>query len=168
MTLQLLHDPISGWARTPHDEFLPPASVEALVRQLDRGRRARVASPAQRALLGRLDGERCRFPSCTHTRHLNAHHVRFWSDGGPTDLPNLALICSRHHKLIHDNGYQLTLASDRSLTVRTADGVPVLHRPELPHAPAEDLPQVAALPSQWGGERMDLGYVVNVLTQHAA
>jgi len=188
--LQLLIDPVSGWARTNTDELLPPSTLQALLRTLpgqhrlpqvrplrasdltrhDLGRRSRVVSPALRALLGQLDGERCRFPGCNHTRFLHAHHLRYWRHGGRTDLSNLLLVCSRHHQLIHDDGYQLTLLADRTLEVRTADGTPLLHHPALPHAPAEALPLVAAdtLPSEWGGENMDLGYVVAVMLQHAA
>jgi hypothetical protein len=59
------------------------------LRLQDLGRRSRVVSPALRALLSQLDGERCRMPGCTRTRFLHAHHLIFWRDGGPTDLANL-------------------------------------------------------------------------------
>jgi hypothetical protein len=139
----------------------------------DQGRRSRVVSPAQRTLLGQLDGECCRFPGCTRTRNLHAHHVVFWRDGGPTDLSNLLLVCSRHHTLIHRDGYQLLLQPDRSLTVTTADGTALLHHPALPWAPAEDLDPTGVigpdtLPTDWNGDRMDLDHVAWVLLQHAA
>ena len=188
--VQLLVDPVSGWARTRTDELLPPATVKGVLRTLpgphrlprirplraadltrhDQGRQARLAGPALRALLGALDGERCRFPGCAHTRFLHAHHLIFWRHGGRTDLSNLVLLCSHHHDLLHHNGYQLTLADNRTLTVRTPDGQLLEHPPTLPHVPAETLPPVTTdtLPSKWQGESMDLGYVVNVLLQHAA
>lgn len=62
-------------------------------------------------------------------------------------LWNLLLVCSRHHILIHQHGFQLTLQDDRTLQVRTADGT---------------------VPTDWNGEKIDLGYVVNVLVAHAA
>jgi hypothetical protein len=186
--LHLLVDPVSGWARTTRDELLPPSTLDAVLRTLpgrhrlprvrplrpsdlrahDRGRRSRLVSPALRAFLGRLDGERCRFPGCSHTRFLHAHHVKFWHNGGSTDLENLLLVCSRHHQLIHDEGYELVLDPDRTLHVRTPDGTALEHHPALPHSPAEDLPAVAADTLEYNGERLDLGYVVNVLLQHAA
>ncbi|HUR15271.1 MAG TPA: DUF222 domain-containing protein [Mycobacteriales bacterium] len=188
--VQLLIDPVSGWVRTRRDELLAPTTLKGLLRCLpgghelprirplhpadltryDLGRRSRVVSPALRALLGQLDGERCRFPGCDHTRFLNAHHVLFWRHGGSTDLANLVLLCSRHHTLLHAEGYQLVLDPDRTLHVRTQAGTPVPHHLPLPRASADALPLVAAdaLPSQWGGETMDLGYVVNVMLQHAA
>jgi hypothetical protein len=77
------------------------------------GRSRRLATPAQIAALTVRDGERCRFPGCTHTRYLHAHHVRHWLHGGRTDIDNLVLICSFHHQLIHDHGYRIRWASDR-------------------------------------------------------
>lgn len=29
------------------------------------------------------------------------HHVQWWSRGGPTDFANAALLCGRHHTLVH-------------------------------------------------------------------
>lgn len=185
VTIQLLTDPVSGWARTAADELLPPGSVKALLRtaltardgagltRYDRARRSREASPQLRTLLGQVDGERCRFPGCTHTRWLHAHHVRFWRDGGRTDLANLVLACSHHHQLIHEQGYQLRLDGHRVLHVRDQEGRPVLHRPALVPGRAEELDPGWAvgpdtLPTGWTGEPMDLGYVVSVLLAHAA
>jgi len=126
-----------------------------------------------RELLGTVDGERCRFPACTRVRKLHAHHVRLWSQNGTTDLANLLLLCSRHHSLVHAQGFQLQLRPDRSLTVRTAHGVPVPHHPALPWHPAEELDhngQITAqtLPPMVTGQRLDLGYAVAVLMQQAA
>jgi len=180
VTVQLLLDPVSGWARTATDELLPPSAVREALRtasagldQHDKGRRAREATPQLRALLGQVDGERCRFPGCSHTRFLHAHHVRWWCHGGRTDLNNLVLVCSRHHQLIHDQGYQLRLDDHRVLHVRDSHGTPVLHRPPLVTGDAASLDPdrritAETLPTRWTGERMDLGYVVNVLLAHAA
>jgi len=180
VTVQLLIDPVSGWARTVTDELLPPSAVRQALRaasagldRYDRGRRRREATPQLRALLGQLDGERCRFPGCSHTRFLHAHHVRWWSHGGRTDLENLVLVCSRHHQLIHDEGYRLRLDSHRVLHVRDRHGKPVLHRPPLVAGDAAALDPTGritaeTLKTRWTGERMDLGYVVSVLLAHAA
>jgi hypothetical protein len=182
----LLLDPLSGWARTSRDELLPPSTLRrmsipsqrvparaASLTGCDLGRDHRDASPALRALLGHLDGERCRFPSCARTTNLHAHHVIWWSADGPTDLANLILVCSRHHTLIHRDGYQLTLRADRTLEVRHADGTVIPHRLTLPWAPADELDPAGligpdTLPTAWTGEPMDLGYVVNVMLPHAA
>jgi len=123
--------------------------------------------------VGVLDGERCRFPGCTRRRRLHAHHVRYWRDGGGTDLQNLVLLCSRHHTLVHQHGFALALAPDRRLSVANADGTPVLHHPGLPWRPAQGLDpdhQVDAetlLPDHVRS-RIDLGYAVMVLMQQSA
>ncbi len=68
---------------------------------LDLGRRTRTIPPAIRRALRRRD-KGCRYPGCTHTRFVDAHHVHHWANGGETKLDNLVLLCRRHHVLIHD------------------------------------------------------------------
>lgn len=190
VTVQLLVDPLSGWARTSGDEMLPPTTLAAIFKSLpgrglprirpvtaadltrhDLGRTTRLVSSPLRRLLGQLDGERCRHPGCTRTRNLHAHHVRFWRNGGSTDLANLVLVCARHHTLVHRDGIQLVLADDRALSVTTAGGTEVPHLPALPWAEAKDLDAditATTLPTDWAGDRLDLDHVVWVLAQHAA
>jgi hypothetical protein len=180
-------DPLSGWARLRDGELLPPASLKQIAKALpgrhqlrplvardltahDQGRTARHPSLALRELLGTVDGERCRIPGCTGTHRLHAHHVRYWEDGGPTDLDNLVLVCSRHHTLIHQYGYQLLLKPDRTLVVHTADGTRLLPHTAPAWDDATELPDVPAgtLRSGESDQRLDLGYAVHVLAQHAA
>ena len=188
-------DPLSGWARQTDGELLPPSSLRAALKTLpgrrgavrvrpltdtdlrraDLGRTARDANTPLRELLGTLDGERCRFPGCTRHRTLHAHHVQFWRDGGPTDLANLVLVCSRHHTLIHAAGFQLELHLDRRLEVRTADGVPVLHHPAQPWgdpttlaAGCGQLVSAETLPPDHTDGRLDLHYAITVLLRQAS
>ena len=74
---------------------------------IDVGRATRVVSaPTMRALRVRDKG--CRFPGCD--RQVNwssAHHVDHWSRGGPSNLPNLVLLCHYHHRLVHEGGWQV-------------------------------------------------------------
>ena len=67
------------------------------------GRKARTIPPALRRALEARDGG-CRFPGCG-LRFTDAHHVRHWADGGETKLENLILLCSHHHRLVHEEGY---------------------------------------------------------------
>ncbi len=53
------------------------------------GRRTRTVPMRMRRALEVRDQGRCAFPSCTHTRFLDAHHVEHWADGGATELDNL-------------------------------------------------------------------------------
>ena len=73
------------------------------------GRSRRLASRAQRRAL-RLRDTTCTFPGCHQTRHLDAHHITPWSVGGLTDIEGLALLCRRHHVLVHEGGLRLVRA----------------------------------------------------------
>jgi predicted restriction endonuclease len=42
-----------------------------------------------------------------------AHHLRHWLHGGPTDLANLALLCRAHHRAVHEGGQRLHHQPDR-------------------------------------------------------
>ena len=64
-----------------------------------------VQPPLKRALLAR--DKCCRFPGCTHEKWLDAHHVKHWADGGETSLANTMLLCSKHHRLLHEGGFQI-------------------------------------------------------------
>ena len=172
--LTALVDPLSGWARMHDGELLPPELASKLSwTQFDLGRRRREADLPLRQFLGAVDGERCRFPGCRHTRHLKAHHVWWWSHGGPTDLANLVLLCHQHHQLIHDGQFAMTLHPDRTLTVRDADGTLLPHRPTLPMASAEELDPAGNVtpdtcPNPWAVDRLHLAYAVSVLVHLAA
>ncbi|MFN2539598.1 MAG: DUF222 domain-containing protein [Mycobacteriales bacterium] len=170
-------DPISGWARLRNGELLPPGTVTrpegtfvpGSLTAFDAGRTAREVPLPLRRFLGDVDGERCRFPGCSRVTHLHAHHVRFWAHGGPTDLANLVLVCSRHHTLIHAQGFQLVLSPDRTLTVRTAADIPVPHHPGHPAGDPEALPDVPAgtLPPHLDGRPIDWDWAVYVIAQQA-
>ncbi|MFO7566197.1 MAG: DUF222 domain-containing protein [Enhygromyxa sp.] len=68
---------------------------------LDVGRRTRAIPSAIGRALWLRDGG-CRVPGCGRTRHLHAHHIKSWAEGGPTRLSNLVLVCSGHHRMIHE------------------------------------------------------------------
>ncbi len=68
---------------------------------LDQGRSTRLATPGQLAALWLRDAG-CSFPGCTTPAHwCDAHHLVHWADGGASDLTNLALLCGRHHSVVH-------------------------------------------------------------------
>jgi hypothetical protein len=62
----------------------------------------------------RFRDQGCTFPGCGTRRFTQAHHVRWWSRGGRTDLDNLTLVCSFHHKLVHEHGWSLRLLDGRT------------------------------------------------------
>jgi hypothetical protein len=99
---------------------------------LNVGRKQRTTPPAiKRALWARDRG--CSFPGCTNTRFVDAHHVRHWSRGGETSLENTMLLCSAHHRLVHEGGHEIRKDLHDRWYFRRPDGraVPVCgYRPE--------------------------------------
>jgi len=68
---------------------------------LDIGRRTRVIPEQIRTALVIRDGG-CAFPFCDKpSGWTEGHHIQHWSQGGPTRLDNLVLLCSRHHHQVH-------------------------------------------------------------------
>ncbi len=89
--------------------------------ELNLGRTTRLANRAQRRAL-RATYATCAIPGCaTRFDHCKIHHVKWWRNGGATDLNNLLPICVRHHTLVHTGGWDLHLAPDRILTVTLPD-----------------------------------------------
>jgi len=74
---------------------------------IDVGRSRRVISPSQRRALKARD-KGCRFPGCDRrATWTSGHHLIHWIRGGPGDLPNLVLLCYRHHWMVHEGRWQL-------------------------------------------------------------
>jgi hypothetical protein len=78
---------------------------------LDLGRRSRTISSALRRMLWLRD-RGCRFPGCPNTLYVHAHHIHHWAHGGETNAANLLLICSAHHRALHEGGFSVELAKD--------------------------------------------------------
>ena len=143
-------------------------------RVVDVGARTRTIPPASRRALQHRD-RGCRFPGCGRPSG-EGHHVRHWAQGGPTTLSNLALLCRRHHRAVHEEGYHLDRQSDGALRFRRPDGRLL---PEVPPPPAVPAEPVEALRAQhtaqglrlhartacagWLGERLDVGWAIDVL-----
>src|SRR5438552_10808557 len=89
--------------------------------------RTRTIPPALRRALHHRD-HGCRFPGCGR-RFGEGHHLRHWAPGGATPLSDLPLLCPRHHRAVHEEGYQLDRQPDGELRFRRPDGRPL---PEVP------------------------------------
>jgi hypothetical protein len=67
--------------------------------------------------------QRCRFPGCDRRPEwCEAHHVVPWERGGPTEPGNLALVCSRHHHVLHRPGWHARLLAGAVLEVTDPRG----------------------------------------------
>lgn len=96
---------------------------------LDYGSSVRTISPALWAALVVRD-RHCRHPGCDRPPSwCDAHHVVHFAKGGPTRLDNLVLGCTRHHHLWHDQGWQLSLARDGTLTLVSPNGLVLTSSP---------------------------------------
>jgi len=88
------------------------------------GRKTRTVSTAiKRALWARDKG--CRFPGCHHKRFVDAHHIIHWSAGGETSLDNLMLLCSRHHRMVHEGGISIERDFQNRWFFKRPDGIAV-------------------------------------------
>jgi 5-methylcytosine-specific restriction endonuclease McrA len=148
-------------------------------RVVEIGARTRTIPPALRRALHHRDGG-CRFPGCG-VRFGQGHHLRHWAHGGPTTLSNLALLCRRHHRAVHEEGYQVARGPDGTLCFTRPNGRPL---PEVPpsaavvedpvkvlraHHEAQGLRLTARTAcAGWLGERLDLVWAIDVLHPRAA
>jgi len=84
---------------------------------IDVGRTTRrIRGSTRRALNVRDKG--CRWPGCDRpASYTSGHHLKHWTRGGPTDLPNLVLLCHRHHWMVHEGGWQFVLTDGQYVTV---------------------------------------------------
>jgi len=136
--------------------------------------RTRTIPPALRRALHHRD-RGCRFPGCG-LRLGQGHHIRHWAHGGPTTLSNLALLCRRHHRAVHEEGYHIERQPNGELRFRRPDGRPL---PEVPSPPKLAYDPVHVLRARheaqglrlhartaipcWLGERLDVGWAIDVL-----
>ncbi len=141
---------------------------------LDVGRKTRTIPPALRRALQARDRQ-CRFPGC-HARRCDAHHVHHWADGGATRLDNLVLLCRRHHRAVHEEGFTVRLDPAGDAEFCWPDGRPF---PAVPPPPRWSGPPLAPTDARlaasaividadtatpdWHGERLDVGFAIDVM-----
>jgi len=143
-------------------------------RVVEVGARTRTIPPALRRALRHRD-QGCRFPGCG-LPFGQGHHIRHWAHGGPTTLSNLAFLCHRHHRAVHEEGYQVARQPDGELSFRRPDGRLLPAVPPAAAVPAEPVEVLRARHDAqglrlhawtatpgWLGERLDVGWAIDVL-----
>jgi hypothetical protein len=109
-------------------------------------------------------------------RFGQGHHIRHWAQGGPTTLSNLATLCSRHHRAVHEEGFGIERQPDGGLQFRRPDGQPLPDVPPTPEVSGDPAQAIrarheaeglrlhprTAMPG-WLGERLDVGWAIDVL-----
>src|SRR5437870_5381571 len=138
------------------------------------GARTRTIPPALRRVLQHRD-RGCRFPGCG-LPFGQGHHIRHWAHGGPTTLSNLALLCRRHHRAVHEEGYEVDRQPDGDLRFRRPDGRLLPEVPPSVAMPADPVQALRALHDAqglrlhartaipgWLGERLNVGWAIDVM-----
>ena len=141
--------------------------------------RTRTIPPALRRALQHRD-RGCRFPGC-EARVGQGHHIHHWAQGGPTTLSNLALLCRRHHRAVHEEGYRVDRQADGELRFRRPDGRVLPEVPPTVRVPCHPVEVLRALNdvegivihartsmSGWLGERLNIGWAIDVLHPRCA
>lgn len=91
------------------DADLIPVVLGTPSQRLDVGRRKRLATKGIRAAVVHRD-RGCTFASCDRPPgYCEIHHLTPWWAGGDTSLVNSALLCCRHHQIVHRKGYYATV-----------------------------------------------------------
>ena len=112
-------------ARLDSGAMVPSATVQRLacdsaitrvtaLGELDQevSRASRSIPAATRRALAARD-RHCVFAGCDRSPvWCDGHHLVFWTHGGPTTLPNLALVCRPHHRKVHEEGWTLERRKD--------------------------------------------------------
>jgi 5-methylcytosine-specific restriction endonuclease McrA len=142
------------------------------------GARTRTIPVALRRALQHRD-RGCRFPGCG-LRFTQGHHIQHWAQGGPTTLSNLTLLCQRHHRSVHEDGFHVVGLPNGDLEFRRPDGRLLAEAPRLPDVPtnaAEVLceknvnagarPDTHTLTPDWDGTRFNVGYAIDVMHPRA-
>ncbi|SFR22518.1 HNH endonuclease [Lentzea waywayandensis] len=107
------HLPMNQVRKIACDAGIIPTLLGSNSQIYDVGRKTRAINAGLRRVLVARD-KGCAFPGCTRPpKHCEAHHIKFWSEGGKTNADNLVLLCRRHHDLAHHSDWQIQMANGR-------------------------------------------------------
>jgi len=109
------------------DADIIPVVLGTMSEVVDVGRESRLATPGQLKKLWLRDHE-CTYPGCSvPNTWCDAHHVAWWSRNGRTDIDNLALLCGRHHTIVHERDLIATFDNHTPGASRPGDHSPSWH-----------------------------------------
>jgi hypothetical protein len=118
-TLETTGQPLTAATvrRLACDADILPIVLGSQGQPLDVGRTQRTAPPHLRAALLARDTD-CAFPGCDHPPGASeAHHAQHWADGGQTALNNMVMLCGAHHRIVHQQGWNIDLTTGHPLFI---------------------------------------------------
>ena len=65
----------------------------------------------------------CRWFGCGRRGWTSIHHLVEWIAGGPTDMDNLVLLCTVHHRMVHEGGWKIVGDPNGELAFVSPDGL---------------------------------------------
>jgi hypothetical protein len=154
----------AGVVEVVEDEYGVPLSV---------GRKRRTIAGALKRALHKRDTA-CTFPGCTNRLFLEGHHIRHWADGGETSLMNTSLLCSSHHRYVHEYRHTIELGPDQRPRFRDPHGRLVAAVPARPAVADLGWPRIRevneplaidaeTIACGWDGTPVDYGAIVGHL-----
>src|SRR5256885_6484666 len=124
--------PAEAFRRLACDAVLVSVEHSADGSRMDVGRRTRTISPGLRRALWLRD-RGCRFPGCTNRHFVHAHHIHHWAHGGVTETENLVLLCSAHHRLVHEANFGVRRTADGDVMFSCPRGKTIAAAPRPEH-----------------------------------
>jgi hypothetical protein len=92
-----------------------------------RSHRGPLPAPVRRAVMLR-DRCTCRVPGCNRRRYVDVHHLIPQASGGAHSRANCIVLCTTHHRLLHDGKLQIIGDAEGQLEVRDESGAPIEER----------------------------------------
>jgi hypothetical protein len=110
------------------DSSLVPVLEGADGAVLDVGRARRTIPPALRRAIVRRD-RTCVFAGCDQPQsRCEVHHLVEWAQGGSTSQDNCVLLCHRHHRALHQEGFAILGTPRTGLRTVRPDGTRIPDR----------------------------------------
>jgi hypothetical protein len=111
---------------------------------------------------------------------VHAHHLRHWAHGGPTTADNLALLCSSHHRSVHEGGFTITRLPDGELLFMDPQGRNIEAAPRPPALEGEGMAVIESLNSdaglqihadtgmsRWEGDALDYQWAIDAVLRES-
>ncbi|HET9991952.1 MAG TPA: DUF222 domain-containing protein [Kofleriaceae bacterium] len=122
-------------AVSPTDLAIAECDAQRVGSDREPGTAVQDVAPKVRRFVTLRDRKRCTVPGCRAARHIDVHHVVPRHVGGGHEAENLTLLCSGHHRALHDGRLTITGRAP-ALIVEWTNGVVATEAADLEPAMA--------------------------------